>query len=299
MKCKADFFGLKELPAIDIDKETLEELALKSSSLGLTVPGVQKKLSLHLSDEGSSRLTLVGHPAGYILKPQTEDFEQLPQSEDLVMDIAEMMGVRVVPHGLIEVDNKWAYISKRIDRLNNEFYAMEDFCQLSGRLTLDKYKSSYERCAGIIKRYSVMPGFDMSEFYLRLLVCFVTGNSDMHLKNFSLIERDPGSREYVLSSAYDLLPVNVIMPEDTEETALTLNGKKSNLKRKDFLTFADIAGLNNKAATHMIDSVVRRKEEAIRMCRESYLNMELLQQNKQTRKQRMIMDYHIYLTLMA
>ena len=275
MKCKADFFGLKELPAIDIDKETLEELALKSSSLGLTVPGVQKKLSLHLSDEGSSRLTLVGHPAGYILKPQTEDFEQLPQSEDLVMDIAEMMGVRVVPHGLIEVDNKWAYISKRIDRLNNEFYAMEDFCQLSGRLTLDKYKSSYERCAGIIKRYSVMPGFDMSEFYLRLLVCFVTGNSDMHLKNFSLIERDPGSREYVLSSAYDLLPVNVIMPEDTEETALTLNGKKSNLKRKDFLTFADIAGLNNKAATHMIDSVVRRKEEAIRMCRESYLNSEL------------------------
>ena len=275
MKCSADFFGLKELPAIDIDKETLEELALKSSSLGLTVPGVQKKLSLHLSDEGSSRLTLVGHPAGYILKPQTEDFEQLPQSEDLVMDIAEMMGVRVVPHGLIEVDNKWAYISKRIDRLNNEFYAMEDFCQLSGRLTLDKYKSSYERCAGIIKRYSVMPGFDMSEFYLRLLVCFVTGNSDMHLKNFSLIERDPGSREYVLSSAYDLLPVNVIMPEDTEETALTLNGKKSNLKRKDFLTFADIAGLNNKAATHMIDSVVRRKEEAIRMCRESYLNSEL------------------------
>ena len=275
MKCSADFFGLKELPAIDIDKETLEELALKSSSLGLTVPGVQKKLSLHLSDEGSSRLTLVGHPAGYILKPQTEDFEQLPQSEDLVMDIAEMMGVRVVPHGLIEVDNKWAYISKRIDRLNNEFYAMEDFCQLSGRLTLDKYKSSYERCAGIIKRYSVMPGFDMSEFYLRLLVCFVTGNSDMHLKNFSLIERDPGSREYVLSSAYDLLPVNVIIPEDTEETALTLNGKKSNLKRKDFLTFADIAGLNNKAATHMIDSVVRRKEEAIRMCRESYLNSEL------------------------
>ena len=275
MKCKADFFGLKELPAIDIDKETLEELALKSSSLGLTVPGVQKKLSLHLSDEGSSRLTLVGHPAGYILKPQTEDFEQLPQSEDLVMDIAEMMGVRVVPHGLIEVDNKWAYISKRIDRLNNEFYAMEDFCQLSGRLTLDKYKSSYERCAGIIKRYSVMPGFDMSEFYLRLLVCFVTGNSDMHLKNFSLIERDPGSREYVLSSAYDLLPVNVIIPEDTEETALTLNGKKSNLKRKDFLTFADTAGLNNKAATHMIDSVVRRKEEAIRMCRESYLNSEL------------------------
>lgn len=276
MKCKADFFGLKELPAINIDKETLEELARKSSSLGLTVPGVQKKLSLNLSDEDSSRLTLVGHPAGYILKPQTEDFEQLPEAEDLVMDIAEMMGVRVVPHGLIEVNGKWAYISKRIDRLNNELYAMEDFCQLSGRLTIDKYRSSYERCAGIIKSYSSMPGFDISEFYLRLLVCFVTGNSDMHLKNFSLIEREPGCREYVLSSAYDLLPVNVIMPEDTEETALTLNGKKSNLKRNDFITFADTIGLNNKAANHILDSVISKTGKAMQMCRESYLNADLM-----------------------
>ena len=172
MKCKAEFFGMKELPVIDIDNEKLEELARKSSNLGLSVPGVQKKLSLHLSDEESSRLTLVGHPAGYILNPQTEDFEQLPESEDLVMDIAEMMGIRVVPHGLIEVDGKWAYISKRIDRLNGNLYAMEDFCQLSGRLTRDKYQSSYERCAGIINNYSTLPGFDLSEFYLRLLVCF-------------------------------------------------------------------------------------------------------------------------------
>lgn len=280
MKCKPDFFGLKELPVIDIGKETLEDLARESSNLGFTVPGVQKKISLHLSDEGSSRLTLVGHPAGYILKPQTEDFDQLPESEDLVMDIAEMMGVRVVPHGLIEIDGKWAYIAKRIDRLNGDLYAMEDFCQLSGRLTRDKYRSSYERCAGIIKKYSAMSGFDMSEFYLRLLVCFVSGNSDMHLKNFSLIERAPGKREYVLSSAYDLLPVNVIMPEDKEETALTLNSKKSRLKRKDFISFAETVGLNNKAAVNMIESVISKADAAVTMCEESCLNPEL--KNKMT-----------------
>ena len=191
------------------------------------------------------------------------------------MDIAEMMGVRVVPHGLIEVDNKWAYISKRIDRLNNEFYAMEDFCQLSGRLTLDKYKSSYERCAGIIKRYSVMPGFDMSEFYLRLLVCFVTGNSDMHLKNFSLIERDPGSREYVLSSAYDLLPVNVIIPSDPDELALTLNGKNRNLRRKDFIIFAQNIGIEQKPAERMISKIVSLKQQYIQMCSDSYLPRDM------------------------
>ncbi len=275
MKCDARFFGLNEVPVIDITEETLDELAKKSSNLGLTVPGVQKKLSLHLSDEDSSRLTLIGYPAGFILKPQTEDFEQLPEAEDLVMDIADKMGVRTVPHGLIEIEDELAYITKRVDRADGKFYAMEDFCQLSGRLTQDKYRSSYERCAGIIRRHSSIPGFDMSEFFLRLLVCFVTGNSDMHLKNFSLIERNPGSRDYILSPAYDLLPVNVIMPEDTEETALALNGKKSNLHRKDFLELAKNIGLNERSAKHMIDSVIGKEEDAIALCRDSFLNEKL------------------------
>lgn len=275
MKCKAEFFGLRELPIVDIDNNTLEELAERSSDLGLTVPGVQKKLSLHLSDEGTSRLTIVGYPAGYILKPQTDDFEQLPEAEDIVMDIAEMMGVRTAPHGLIECSGRNAYITKRADRAGGRIYAMEDFCQISGRLTQDKYKGSYERCGAIIKKYSSLPGFDLSEFYLRLLVCFVTGNSDMHLKNFSLIERTPGSREYVLSPAYDLLPVNVIMPEDTKETALTLSGKKSNLTVKDFLALADNIGLNRKTAINMTDSVTGKTDAAIEMCRRSSLNNEL------------------------
>ena len=104
MWCKAEFFGTRELPQLDVNRETLEELARQSTALGLTVPGVQKKLSLHLSDEASSRLTIVGYPADYILKPQTDDFAQLPEAEDLIMDISEMMGVRTVPHGLIELE---------------------------------------------------------------------------------------------------------------------------------------------------------------------------------------------------
>ena len=275
MKCSKEFFGRDVLPIIDIDKKTLEDLARQSSNLGLTVPGVQKKLSLHLSDEDSSRLTLVGYPAGYILKPQTEEFRQLPEAEDLVMDIADLMGVRTVPHGLIELNGEYAYITKRIDRADGQVYAMEDFCQLGERLTQDKYKGSYERCAGIIRRNSNMLGFDISEFFLRLLICFLTGNSDMHLKNFSLIERTPGGRDYVLSPAYDLLPVNVIMPEDTEEVALTLNGKKSNLTRKDFLALASTINLNEKSAIHMMELVAKKVDSAIDICKNSYLDNDL------------------------
>ena len=274
MRCDAGFFGLKQMPVIDFDWGRLEELARKNTSLGLTVPGVQKKLSLHLSDEGSSRLTLVGYPAGYILKPQTEDFAQLPEAEDLVMDIADMMGVRTVPHGLVDIDGKPAFITKRVDRLNGQVYAMEDFCQIGGRLTEDKYKGSYERCAEIIRKHSGRVGFDLSEFFLRLLVCFATGNSDMHLKNFSLIEQNPGRRDFVLSPAYDLLPVNVIMPEDREETALTLNGKKSRLHRQDFLALAKNAGLPGRAAERMIMSVAAKVEKAVELCEHSSLSPE-------------------------
>ena len=275
MWCKANFFGGKELPRIDVSRDTLEELARQSTSLGLTVPGVQKKLSLHLSDDGSSRLTIVGHPAGYILKPQTEEFEQLPEAEDLVMDIAQKMGVRTVPHGLIDLNGSPAYITRRVDRENGDTLAMEDFCQLSGRLSQDKYRGSYERCGSIIRKHSSLVGFDLSEFFLRLVVSFVTGNSDMHLKNFSLVERHPGRRDFVLSPAYDLLPVNAVMPEDTEETALTLNGKKANLHRRDFLTLADSIGLGTKPAERMIASVISHEADAIRMCEESLLNPEL------------------------
>lgn len=275
MKCDAKFFGLKRIPEINISKEKLEELAEKSTSHGITVTGVQKKLSLHLSEEGSSRLTLVDHPSGYILKPQTEEFEKLPEAEDMVMDIAELMGVRTVPHGLVEIEDELAYITKRVDRRNGEIFAMEDFCQLSGRLTEDKYKGSYERCAAIIKQYSTLRGFDMSEFFLRLVVCFITGNSDMHLKNFSLIERNPGSRDFVLSPAYDLLPVNLIMPEDPEETALTLNGSKRKLKLNDFSELAKSLELPEKTSQGIIKSVIEKKNGAIDICQKSYLSDDM------------------------
>lgn len=191
-KCVKKFFHTDELPVLDITKEQLEILADETVNEGLTVPGVQKKLSLHLSTDMQSRLTIVDYPTGYILKPQTEDFENMPEYEDLAMRLVEIMGIQTVPHALIKLDHEYAYITKRIDREiteeNVNLYAMEDFCQLSRRLTQDKYKGSYENCGRIVKRYSSMPGLDLTEMYLRVAAAFVVGNSDMHLKNFSLIE---------------------------------------------------------------------------------------------------------------
>ena len=234
--CIRKFFGTSALPEIVIDEKTLEFLTAESINKGQTVPGVQKKLSLHLFSE-----------------------ENRPR--------------------LIAGNGSFAYITKRIDRIFEKngvrMLAMEDFCQLDQRLTQDKYKGSYERCAKIIDRYSSRKGLDMTELYLRLVFSFIVGNSDMHLKNFSLIETEEGSGRYLLSPAYDLLPVNVIMPEDKEQFALTMNGKKTNIRRKDFFIFADACGISRSSAGKMTAMLVSKKKKFIDLCSDSFLPVYL------------------------
>lgn len=286
-KCLKQFFGIEDMPVIELTSEIIEQLAYDAIDRGMSLPGFQKKLSLQLSRQDVPRLTVVDYPVGYILKPQTDQFRSLPEAEDLGMRLAKLSGVATVHHGLIKMNDSResrAYITRRIDRqfdggfgAQSQRFAMEDFCQLSLRLTEDKYKGSYEACAKLIERYSDQPGLDLAEFFLRLLVSFVTGNSDMHLKNFSLIERTPRSRKFILAPAYDLLPVNLILPEDKEEMALTLNGKKSNLKRNDFYTLAKRIGLSDKVADNMLDRVLSLKAQYIELCHQSYLPQDMKQ----------------------
>lgn len=283
--CIKRFFGTTKLPEIEIDDKALNLLATETTNKGFTVPGVQKKLSLHLvSDSNKPRLTLVNYPTGYILKPQVAEFEALPESEQLIMTMADMAGISTVPHALIKGNKGLAYITKRVDRNLTgdkvEMLAMEDFCQLDLRLTEDKYRGSYERCAKIIQRYSSRVGIDMAEFYIRLVFCFIVGNSDMHLKNFSLIETAEGSGEYVLSPAYDLLPVNANMPADKEQFALAMNGKKMNIRKGDFLKFADTCGITRQTAEKLIENLVKLTPKWLSMCEKSLLPDELKERLK-------------------
>lgn len=274
--CIRNFFGTKALPEIELSSDALMLVASETITKGYTVPGVQKKLSLHLTDEPKPRLTIMNYPTGYILKPQVEEYRCMPEAEHLVMSMADYAGIATVPHALIRLEDQVAYITKRVDRIQMkdgslQRLAMEDFCQLDLRLTRDKYRGSYERCAKVIGRYSARKGLDQSELFLRLVFSILTGNSDMHLKNFSLIETAEGSAQYVLAPAYDLLPVNVVLPEDNEEFALTMNGKKQHLRRKDFLVFADGCGISRKAAEAMIGKLVGCLPKWLALCKESML----------------------------
>ena len=274
--CSRNFFGCNIPPTIDISENVLRQLAIDSANKGYTVPGVQKKLSLHLSTEedGRSRLTLVNYPTGYILKPQTDEYVALPEMEHLIMHMAVKTGIQTVPFALVQLPSQqdaFAYITRRIDRAQGQMLAMEDFCQLDGRLTEDKYRGSYERCGKIVMTYSQNALLDLAELFLRVVFSFAVGNSDMHLKNFSLIETAEGNGVYRLSEAYDMISSNVVIPKDREELALTINGKKQNIRKKDFLVFADTIGLSPKVAEKMIQKVIKLEDTYITMCQESYM----------------------------
>lgn len=233
--CCRKFFGTGTAPTLDYTRAEMDQLAAQVIQSQTTLTGVQPKLSLNLDKHRDSRkLTIVGLWGGYIFKPQTDHFAQLPENEDLTMHLAEIARIKTVPHTLIRMkDGSIGYLTRRIDRTaGGEKIAMEDMCQLTERQTEHKYRSSYEQIGKAIRKYSSQPQLDMVDFLEMVYFSWLTGNNDMHLKNFSLYS--PKDRP-VLTPAYDLLNAAVANPSDEEELALTLNGKKKRIKDTDFL----------------------------------------------------------------
>lgn len=262
-RCAKKIFGSAEIPLLPYAKDEIETLAQQVVRSQTTLTGVQAKLSLNIEKTKGEpqRFTIVGLWGRYILKPQTEQFKHLPEVEDLTMHLAELAKIKVVPHSLIRFeDGELAYITKRIDRTSNgEKLAMEDMCQLSERLTEYKYKGSYEQIAKIIMQYSTTPKLDVVNFWEQVLFSWITGNADMHLKNFSLYSLQKGT--YSLTPAYDMVSTALVMPEDTEELALTLNGKKRKIKRSDFEVAMRGNGLEDKIIEKMFTKLGKASDK--------------------------------------
>ena len=272
--CARKFFGSKDVPLLDYKHEDLDQLAEQIIRAQTSLTGVQPKLSLNLSrHDGCSRLTIVGLWGDYIFKPQTESYGQLPENEDLTMHLAEAAKISVVPHSLIRLaDGKLGYITKRIDRTKNgKKIDMEDMCQLTLHPTEYKYKGSYEQIARTILQYSNTPRLDLTNYMQLLLFCFVTGNNDMHLKNFSLYRP---AENYQLTPAYDLLNVAIANPKDKEELALTLAGKKTKIRLADFLNTAKTMGLEEKVVQRLIAGLHKALPQWQQLIKDSFLSEE-------------------------
>jgi len=260
--CSRKIFDQPVPPELPYTEAQMADLALKVVQTQVTVTGVQAKLSLHLESPGGKRtpkrFTIVGLWGGYMLKPQAGHYPQLPEVEDLTMHLASLARISVVPHSLIRLQSGGlAYITKRVDRGKTQKLHMEDMCQLTERLTEDKYHGSHEQVARAILKYSHNPGLDVVNYFEQVLFSFLTGNADMHLKNFSLIKL-PG-RGYVLSPAYDLVTTALVNPADKEDLALTLNGKKKKITRNDFITAFRTLDLDPKQQENIFGKMLKAK----------------------------------------
>ena len=274
-RCAKRFFGQASVPILPYTRKDINQLARVVVESRTTVTGVQAKLSMDLEHDvygRAQRLTIVGVMGRYILKPQTEQFEHLPEIEDLTMHLAEIAHIPTVPHTLIRFeDGELNYITRRIDRTNNgQKLPMEDMCQLSGRLTEQKYQASYETIARLIDRYSSVPKLDMINFWEQVVFSWIVGNADMHLKNFSLISEKPN--KHVLSPTYDQVSTAIVMPENTDELALPLNGFQKKLLAMDFVQAMENTGLTNQMAQRILNRFVSLQEKWFSCIDDSFIS---------------------------
>ncbi|MGB5989684.1 MAG: HipA domain-containing protein [Marinifilaceae bacterium] len=273
-KCSKEFFGEKEPPSIEYTLNKMEELAKEVVARSIAVTGVQPKLSMSVfSENKENRLTIVGALGGkYIFKPPNKEFREMPANEHITMRLAEKYGISTVPSSLIKLKSgELSYITKRIDRNGSDqkIHMLDMFQILEA---FDKYKGSMEKIGKALSSFSSHRGLDKIRLFEITLFSFLTGNNDMHLKNFSMINFNDS---WQLSPAYDLLNVAIINPKDKEELALTLEGKKKNFNKAHFIKFGENLGLGEKQIKSTFKKFSKNKAKAIEMIRNSFLSKEL------------------------
>jgi len=269
--CSKHFFGTEKPPILSYSLDEMAELANEVIARSISVPGVQPKLSMSiLKEQTESRLTVVGALGGnFIFKPPSKDYIDMPENEHLTMKMAQLFGIEVVPHSLIKlVSGELAYITKRIDRTKdgNKIH-MLDFYQITE--AFDKYKSSLERVGKAISLHTENTLLDVLRFFELVVFSFITGNNDMHLKNFSLILNNGN---WSLSPAYDLLNVAILNPKDDEEMALSILGKKKRITKQNLIDFGLYLDLDKKQINNVFKRFFALKQNAFDLVNASFLS---------------------------
>ena len=274
-KCSKKIFGTAEVPLLNYTLDEMETLAKEIIETSISVPGVQPKLSLgfikeKLADGTKGRLTVLEALGGqFILKPQNKTFLEMPENEHLTMKLAELLRIQTVVSSLIRLKSgELSYITKRIDRTTKgEKIHMLDMFQITE--AFDKYRSSVEKVGKAVIDHSSNTLLDVLRLYEVIIFSYITGNNDMHLKNFSLILKD---EKWALAPAYDLLNVQLHLPEDKEETALTIGGKKSRLTKSDFIILGTKLGLSEKQIENVFKRFLKAEKKMLLLIEQSFLS---------------------------
>jgi serine/threonine-protein kinase HipA len=262
---------LNDLPYTAV--ELRQEAANRAKKL--SIQGVQPKLSAAVSIV-DQEFKIVDQFGTYIIKPQNDLFPQLPENEDVTMRMAKAFGLDVPFHGMLYgKDGSLSYFIKRFDRHGKgKKWATEDFAQLTGNTRDTKYRFTMEKLIPVLDEYCSFPAIEKADFFKRILFCFVTGNEDMHLKNFSLITKNGKT---TLAPIYDFLNSTIAIKNPNEEMALPLKGKKSNLKASDFIDYyaKERLQLNEKTIATILEQMKKATPKWKELLAISFLSEEM------------------------
>jgi serine/threonine-protein kinase HipA len=265
--CVETLYGTDRAPRVPFSADTV--VALVCDMIGkMSISGLQEKLSLSFSTDRTC-LEPVAVGGQFILKPQSVHLRAMPENEHLTMRLAGQCGIEISPLGLVQLsDGGLAFIIRRFDHLaDGSRLAMEDFCQLAELSSRDKYEGTAELCVRILRKFVTEPKDEIAKLFRQLLFAWWTGNGDLHLKNLSILNRSDGAR--VLSPAYDLLCTRLIIPDD--EMALPMQGKRKEIRRKNWMVFGDYCKLSKHAVDELVGQQIEQLKPALDLVQASFL----------------------------
>lgn len=240
--------------------------------LRFSLAGVQLKFSGLMQRQGGLTIPASGIGGDWIVKLPAAAHDNVPENEYAIMHMAGEIGIpipdiKLVPmediEGLPEFNNlrgEKALAVKRFDRgENGSRIHIEDFAQVYGIVPDKKYEGVNFK--GITQMVWTICGEDgLRDFIQRLTYTILTGNGDMHLKNWSFIYED--KRTPKLSPAYDLLSTVPYIPDDTLALKIL---KVNDMKLCDvalFESMADKAGVPKKVVTDTVKETIELTRSA-------------------------------------
>jgi len=296
-KCRDTLFDGRKITPLTFDKK---EFYKKRRELAdrMSISGVQDKISLRFEEDGILKPTAT--EGTYILKPIPAE-ENIDHAKDIVANehlsmllSREVFKIPTALSALIEFsDGEKAYITRRFDydiheksgaavKLDQEDFAsiLDRTSEANGRNY--KYDASYETCAKAIKQFipAYMPALE--DFYKRIFLNYLMGNSDAHLKNFSLY-RAPGRKDWSLTPNYDLLFTRYHVPQEIGYMGLDLfeDGTETEAYKamgyytlEDFELFAEITGVPQKRLSKLFENFLQKTPEVVAMVEKSFLSDE-------------------------
>lgn len=200
------FGGTKVDPCLPFSRSEFFQNS-RQKAQGMSISGVQQKLSLKENDTHKLIATVEG--GEYILKPSPEAYPNAAENEHAAMLISKLMGIDTAQCCLVNFDDgELAYITKRFDRQEDgSKLHQEDLMQCFDLPSENKYSKTYEEAGKLVHEVTHGKQAAVLDFIRRVMLAYVMGNDDLHLKNFSVQRLASNTHQYYdkLTPNYDCL----------------------------------------------------------------------------------------------